>query len=76
MITLKRAYTEAEAATYISMSRSYLRQARMTGNLQNRTPAPKHKKYGRKSVRYMIEELDRWLDQWHSEPLQQSGDYS
>ena len=62
----KRAFTEAEASTYVSMSRSYLRQSRMTGDLQNRTPPPKHIKVGRRSVRYLREDLDTWLDQWKS----------
>jgi hypothetical protein len=43
------------------MSRSYLRQARMEGNRDNRTPAPPFIKIGR-SVRYVIEDLDYWLD--------------
>lgn len=29
-----------EASQYICMSRSFLRQARMDGNRENRTPAP------------------------------------
>ena len=58
---LKRSFTEEEAATYISMSRSFLRQARSNGDRLNRTPAPRHIKIGR-SVRYLIDDLDDWLD--------------
>ncbi|TDF35518.1 DNA-binding protein [Alteromonadaceae bacterium M269] len=57
----KRALSEIEASQYISMSRSFLRQARMEGNRVNRTPAPPFIKIGR-SVRYLREDLDNWLD--------------
>ena len=56
-----RALSEKEAATYICMSRSFLRQARMEGNRENRTPAPPFVKIGR-SVRYLREDLDQWLN--------------
>lgn len=58
-----RVFTEQETANYIGMSRSYLRQARMDGNRTNRTPAPPFIKIGR-SVRYLREDLDAWLDQF------------
>lgn len=57
----KRGYTEAEAAAYISMSRSYLRQARADGDRLNRTPGPRWIRIGR-SVRYLIDDLDQWLE--------------
>jgi predicted DNA-binding transcriptional regulator AlpA len=60
----KRAYTEIEASTYINMSRSFLRQARMEGNRDRRTPAPKFIKIGR-AVRYLKEDLDNWLDSFY-----------
>ena len=56
-----KALTEIEASQYICMSRSFLAQARMDGNRENRTPAPPFIKIGR-SVRYLREDLDRWLD--------------
>ena len=59
--TAKRALTEQETSEYIGMSRSFLRQSRMEGNRTNRTPAPPFIKIGR-AVRYLIEDLDRWLD--------------
>ncbi len=58
-----RALTEIQAAKYIGMSRSYLAQSRMEGNRDNRTPAPPFIKIGR-SVRYLREDLDLWLDQF------------
>ena len=56
-----KALTEIEASQYIGMSRSFLAQSRMDGNRDNRTPAPPFIKIGR-SVRYLREDLDRWLD--------------
>lgn len=58
----KRVLTEIETAAYIGMSRSYLRQSRMEGNRPNRTSAPPFIRIGR-SVRYLKEDLDLWLDQ-------------
>lgn len=57
----KRVFSEIETSQYIGMSRSFLRQARMEGNRDNRTPAPPFIKIGR-SVRYLKEDLDQWLD--------------
>tara|TARA_B100002049_G_C15901418_1_gene300103 strand:- start:16 stop:231 length:216 start_codon:yes stop_codon:yes gene_type:complete len=59
----KRALSESETAEYIGMSRSFLRQARMHGNREKRTPAPPFIKVGR-SVRYLREDLDNWLNQF------------
>ena len=56
-----RSLSEIEAALYICMSRSFLRQARMDGKRDNRTPAPPFIKIGR-AVRYLREDLDSWLD--------------
>tara|TARA_Y100001951_G_C11286353_1_gene268976 strand:- start:154 stop:414 length:261 start_codon:yes stop_codon:yes gene_type:complete len=58
----KRVFTEIETAEYIGMSRLYLRQSRMEGNRANRTSAPPFIKIGR-SIRYLKEYLDEWLDQ-------------
>jgi len=57
------ALTEQEAAHYLSMSRSFLRQGRMNGDRENRTPPPPYYKIGR-SVRYKISDLDTWLEQF------------
>ncbi len=53
-----RTLTDPETARYIGMSGSWLRQARMTGN----PDAPPYIKIGR-SVRYLREDLDAWLEQ-------------
>ncbi|WP_282166616.1 helix-turn-helix transcriptional regulator [Shewanella japonica] len=60
----KRALSEIETAEYIGMSRSFLRQSRMEGNRDNRTPAPPFIKIGR-AVRYLKEDLDAWLDSFY-----------
>lgn len=60
----KRALTEAEAATYIAMSRSFLRQSRMNGERENRTPGPGYRRIGARAIRYTREDLDAWLDQF------------
>ncbi len=57
----KRAYTTAEAARYIAMSESFLRQARMDGDREHRTPGPPFLKIGR-AVRYLKHDLDVWLE--------------
>ncbi len=57
----KRAYTEAEAAEYIAMSRSFLRQDRMNGPRKGRTPGPRWSKWG-KVIRYLKEDLDEFLE--------------
>jgi predicted DNA-binding transcriptional regulator AlpA len=66
----KRAYTEAETAEYIGMSRSFLRQARMTGPLPGRTSAPPFRRIGPRAIRYFKEDLDAFLDQF---PRQESA---
>ncbi len=55
-----RLLTEKQAAPYIGMSRSFLRQSRMNGRRQNRTAGPPFLKIGRK-VLYLAEDLDAWL---------------
>ena len=58
----KKVLSEIETAEYIGMGRSFLRQSRMEGNRENRTPAPPFIKIGR-SVRYLKDDLDLWLSQ-------------
>ena len=53
----KRAFTEAEAAAYLGYSRHFLYECR-AGRLG---PGPKHIKI-RRTVRYLREDLDAWLD--------------
>jgi predicted DNA-binding transcriptional regulator AlpA len=62
-----RSFTEQETAQYIGMSRSYLRQGRMNGDRKNKTPAPPYLKIGR-SIRYLKEDLDSWLEQFRQRP--------
>ena len=57
-----RAFTEAQAAIYIGMSRSFLARSRMDGHRQNHTPGPDFIKIGR-VVRYLRDDLDRWLNE-------------
>lgn len=61
VVTSKNVLTEREAAEYIGMSRSFLRQARMDGPRKNRTPGPKFFKVGSRAIRYRRERLDEWL---------------
>jgi len=56
----KRAMSEMEAAIYIKMSRSFLRQDRMNDIRHNRTPGPRYVRIGRR-IRYLIDDLDQWL---------------
>jgi len=58
----KDVLTEKEAATYITMSQSFLRQDRMNGYRDGRTRGPDFIKLGR-SIRYRKEDLDNWLAQ-------------
>lgn len=51
---------EQDAASYIGMSVAYLRQSRMNGNRDGRTPAPPWISIGR-SIRYRRDDLDSWL---------------
>ena len=61
---VKTVFTEHEAAEYIGMSRSFLRQARMDGQRKNRTPGPKFFRVGTRAIRYRKDCLDEWLDQF------------
>ena len=63
----KRGFTEEEAAYYLGVSRSLLRQGRMDGERENRIAGPPYIKVGARMVRYLREDLDRWLDQYQKE---------
>ena len=58
----KNTLKEKEASEYIGMSRSFLRQDRMNGFRDSRTPGPRFLKIGR-SIRYLKEDLDTWLNE-------------
>ena len=59
----KRALTDKEASLYIGMGVSWLRHGRVTGDRFDRIHYPQFIKIGR-SVRYLIEDLDRWFEQF------------
>jgi predicted DNA-binding transcriptional regulator AlpA len=59
---IKRSFTENDAAAYIGLAPSTLRQSRCHGEREGKTPVPKHIKIGR-AVRYLKEDLDAFLDQ-------------
>lgn len=58
----KGALTEAEAADYLRVSPSFLRQSRLFGNRIGHAPGPKFARAGR-MIRYPIRFLDEWLEQ-------------
>lgn len=57
--TTKPPLRSAEAAIYINMSDSWLRQSRMDG----RTDGPLFVRAGARAIRYRLVDLDRWLEQ-------------
>lgn len=57
---MKRLFTETEAAKYLGISRSYLRQDRMNGTFKGRTPGPNFCRFGA-MIRYTQEALDKWI---------------
>jgi len=57
----KRLFTSKEAAAYLGIKESYLRQVRMTGKIGGRMTPPPHIEIGR-SIRYDKADLDRWID--------------
>ena len=59
-MTNRMALRSREAAFVIGMSDSFLRQARIYGDLPGRTPGPPYIKVGR-SVRYLVTDLETWL---------------
>ena len=63
----KRSLRSREAAIYIGMSDSFLRQSRMDGDRENRTPAPPYIRIGRRAIRYLREDLDFWLEQFRED---------
>ncbi len=55
------ALTEEQAATYLNISRSFLRQSRMNGNRPGHAPGPRFMRVGR-MVRYPLKWLDRYIE--------------
>jgi hypothetical protein len=58
----RKELTEAEAAVYIGRSRSFLRRCRIYGKVGTCYRGPKFTKYGKRTTRYPIDELDEWLE--------------
>lgn len=58
---IKHTLNEREAAEYIGMSRAFLRQDRMDGFRDGRTPGPSYVRLGR-TIRYLRDDLDLWLN--------------
>lgn len=58
---IKCCLTEKEAAYYVGMSVAFLRKDRIEGKIGNRAAGPRFLKIG-KSVRYLKEELDVWIE--------------
>ena len=57
----QRTLSHNDAAEYLGVSVSFLRQARCYGDRVGRTPGPPYVKLGR-TVRYLITDLDRYLE--------------
>lgn len=66
--TEKKLLTERETATYLSVSQSYLRRARLDGVRTGHTPGPAFVRFGR-SIRYLAADLDSWVAQHRIEAL-------
>ena len=63
---------EKEAAEYIGMSRSFLRQGRMNGYRESHTPTPPFIRIGC-AIRYLKSDLDEWLQKNRITPTFQGG---
>lgn len=57
-----RLLTERDAATYVGMSRQFLRKSRLDGAREDHTPGPPFIRLGR-SIRYAIDDLDAWISE-------------
>lgn len=57
----RRLLTDPEAAAYLGVSISFLRQGRMEGRRNNRSPGPPFIRMGSKAIRYDLQDLDAWL---------------
>jgi len=64
--TQQHLLSEVETAAYLGMSRSFLRQGRMNGDREGRTPTPPYLRIGR-IIRYELSELNVWLEQFRNE---------
>lgn len=63
MAEQQRLISEADAARYLGVSRSFLRESRMNGIRKNRSEAPPFIRLGGgRAIRYCVEDLDAWID--------------
>ncbi len=58
----KRLLASLEAAEYLGISHSYLRQLRSDGHIGRRVSPPPHIRVGKIGLRYDIRDLDRWIE--------------
>jgi len=58
--TKSRLLTEPEAASYLGVSRQFLRKSRIDGNRVNHADAPPFIRAGR-MIRYDIHDLESWI---------------
>ena len=58
----KQTLSEGEAAVYLGLSSSFLRKARMNGQLSDGKPGPKYAKIGKRTVCYTKKHLDEFLE--------------
>lgn len=57
----KKELTETEAAIYIGRSKSFLRKCRCEGKAGTSRRGPKFTRDSPRSIRYPVDELDKWL---------------
>lgn len=53
---------DKEAAKYLGLSESFLRQCRSVGNRQGIAKGPRYLKLGR-AVRYKLSDLEEWIEE-------------
>lgn len=63
----RKTLTEREAAAYLGVAASTLRQGRCEGRRENRMPPPPYVRIGRK-ILYICEDLDLWLSTYRVQP--------
>ncbi len=60
--TADRLLTTEQTSDFLQVSESFLRQSRMEGKREGRTPGPPFVRIGR-AVRYRLSDLDAWLSE-------------
>jgi osmotically-inducible protein OsmY len=54
-------FTETEAAVYIGRSKAFLRKCRAEGRAGGHQRGPKYTRDSERTIRYPLDELDKWL---------------